>query len=212
MMSPGNAPEPTRYKPRAYRSGGGIATGVLLLAVGAWLVGDAVLYGDGRAPWLALAGLLLGAPLVIAFTLRPAAFAGDDRLVVRNPFRTVTVPWAQVEEIRLGYSTEVVAGGSKYVVWAIPVSLRQRKRAARQESRAAAPEDPFMARPSILPRPSQTPQQPYADTAVEELRDLAERHRKSEGADGEVSARWAFEVAAPSLAGALVLAVLLATG
>ena len=93
-------------------------------AIGAWLGIDAMIRGEGRAPWLALAGLLFAVPLVIAFTVRPAVFAGQDRLRVRNPFRTITLPWASVEAVRAGYSSEVLAGGAKYQMWAIPVSLR----------------------------------------------------------------------------------------
>ena len=57
-----------------------MAGGVVLLALGVWLVTDAVIGGAGHTPWLALAGLLFAAPLVVAFTLRPAVFAGDHRL------------------------------------------------------------------------------------------------------------------------------------
>jgi Bacterial PH domain len=211
-MSGSSAPEPTRYAPRTYRSGPGILAGLLLLVVGCWFVGDAVLYGDGRAPWLSLAGLLLGAPLVIAFTLRPAVFAGDDRLTVRNPFRTITVPWAKVESLRIGYTTEVVTERGKFQLWAIPVSLRQRKKEARQQGRAAVTKDPFLAGRSRAAGEADAPRRPWADAAVDELRELADRNRGSETADGELSVRWAFEVVAPTLAGVVVLVVLLAMG
>src|SRR4051794_41749826 len=58
------------------------------------------LCGKGRTPWLALATLLLVVPLVGAFTVRPAVFAGQDRLRVRNPFRVIVLPWGQVEMLR----------------------------------------------------------------------------------------------------------------
>ncbi|WP_461008732.1 PH domain-containing protein [Streptomyces capparidis] len=217
MTSPDTPPEAQAsdpvYAARAYRSTMAIITGVVMLAIGVWLVGDAVLHGEGMVPWLALAGLLLGAPLAIAFTLRPAVFASDDRLVVRNPFRTVTLPWAAVEDLRSGYSTEVFADGRRYQLWAIPVSLRQRKRAARRQARAAA-EDPFgrTSTSAHTPGAAEVPYRAWADMAVDELRELAERNRDRPGATGETTVRWAFEVLAPSLAGAVVLLVLLATG
>src|SRR5206468_1785221 len=93
------------------------------------------------------AALVFVVPLVFAFTLRPAVFAGADRLRVRNPFRTITVPWGAVEGVRAAYSSEVFAGGKKYQLWAIPVSLRQRKKAVRQSARGAA-EDPYGRTPS----------------------------------------------------------------
>jgi hypothetical protein len=194
---------------RAFRSGAGLACGVLLLGLGLWLGGDAVLGGQGRTPWFALAGMLLGTPLVIAFTLRPAVFAGEERIRVRNPFRMVTAPWGAVEGVRAGYSTELRAGGRMYQLWAIPVSLRARKRALRRPIRAAA-SDPYPAGEAAAS--AAAPARAWADQAVDELRELAVRIADSVSAQGEVVVRWAYEVIAPAVAGAVVLGILLAIG
>ncbi|HCA84748.1 MAG TPA: hypothetical protein DEQ61_04165, partial [Streptomyces sp.] len=147
MTSPDNSPSPQPepepeprpvYADRVYRSGASLVGGALLLAIAAWLGIDAMIRGDGRTPWYALAGMLFATPLVVAFTLRPAVFAGEDRLRVRNPFRTITLPWGAVDAVRAGYSSEVLADDRKYQMWAIPVSLRERKKAARQRARGAA--------------------------------------------------------------------------
>lgn len=201
------------YEDRVYRSTGGLATGVLLLALGAWLGGDALVRGEGRAPWLSLAGLLAAVPLVVAFTLRPAVFAGADRLLVRNPFRTITLPWGSVDGARAGYSSEVLAGGSTYQLWAIPVSLRQRKRASRQQARAAA-EDVSGRLPTRTPRPdalAETGRAP-SDQAIDDIRELAERQARRESAQGRPEVRWAWEVLAPSAVGVLLLVILASTG
>ncbi|MGK5632891.1 PH domain-containing protein [Streptomyces sp. URMC 123] len=212
MTSPEPSPTPkgaqrTPFADRVHRSPAALVGGVLLLALAGWLGGDALIRGDGRTRWLALAGLLLAVPLIVAYTLRPAVYAGQDRLRVRNPFRTITLPWGCVEGVRAGYSSEVLADGAKYQLWAIPVSLRQRKRAARQAARAAA-------RPAGAAGAAGEPAPGRAtfDQAVEELNELAERRSGNEGAQGSPSVRWAYEIIAPSAVGAILLAVLLATG
>jgi hypothetical protein len=47
---------------------------------------------------------------------------------------------------------------------------------------------------------------------MDDLRELAEARAAAEGAQGEVSVRWAYEVIGPAVAGAVVLAILLAVG
>ncbi|MGK5732546.1 PH domain-containing protein [Streptomyces sp. URMC 124] len=188
MTSP--SPE-QEYADRRYRSPAGIAGGVLMLALAAWLGGDAALRGEGRTPWLALAGLLCVVPLIVAFTLRPAVFAGAARLLVRNPFRTITLPWGAVDAVRAGYSSEVLAGGSTYQLWSVPVSLRKRKRAARGGAGAeAAP----------------------ADRTVAELQELAERNASRDDAQGDIVVRWAYEVLVPAGVGFVLFVVLLVVG
>ncbi|HLL32291.1 PH domain-containing protein [Streptomyces sp.] len=212
----------TESKDRIYRSPAGIAGGVLLLGLAAWLGIDAIVAGDGRTPWLALAALLLVVPLVTAFTLRPAVSANDDRLRIRNPFRVVVLPWGEVASLRSGYTNEVVAkSGAKYQLWAVPVSLRARKKAARRESRratelsggrggrerglggltgfggGAVPEGPVRAQ---------------TDQVMDELRELLEARETAEAAQGQVTVRWAYEIVAPAVAGAVLLAVLIGLG
>jgi hypothetical protein len=203
--------------------------GVLLLAIGAWLGVDAVVQGEGDTPWLALAAMLFGAPLVCAFTLRPAVFAGEDRMRVRNPFRTITLPWGSIASLRSGYSNEVVAtSGTKYQLWAVPVSLRARKRAARQEARAAA--DKASGRDGRERRRGpgaglgggfsrqaggfveDGPTRAETDKIMDDLRESLEARAKADTAQGEVTVRWAWEIAGPAVAGAVLLVILVAVG
>ncbi|WP_314171780.1 PH domain-containing protein [Streptomyces winkii] len=223
---PSPQPEAPVYADRCYRSPGALAGGVLLLLLGLWLGTDALINGDNHTRLTAVFGLVLAVPLVVAFTLRPAVYAGRQRMRVRNPFRTITVPWGSVEAVRAGYSSEVVADGTKYQLWSIPVSLRARKRAARRTERAeraaarggaavaAAP-----ARPMGLFGLGGVPggddvgeRRAPSDQAIDELRGLAADNGKDPAAQGEVTVRWAYEIAAPALAGAVALAVLLAMG
>ena len=204
---------------RTYRSPAGIASGVLLLGLALWLGIDALVSGHGRTPWLALAGLILALPLVTAFTLRPAVYANDERLRIRNPFRVIVLPWGSVAALRSGYSNEVVAtSGTKYQLWAIPVSLRARKRATRQRTRAAAQGQPgatlgtrgTRGTPGFPSAPPGEPLRAHTDQIMDDLRELAETHEHSPRAQGEPTVRWAYEVLGPAAAGAVVLAILLA--
>lgn len=195
-----------QYAERSYRSPAALAGGVLLLLLGAWLGGDALLSGDAHTKIMTVFALLLGVPLVVAFTLRPLVRAGEDRLTVRNPFRTITLPWGAVEDLRASFSTEVFTSGGKFQLWAIPVSLRQRKKVNRQAMRGAGAAGPrFGPNADAGPVP-----RAMADQALDELREIKERSGERAGAQGEPVVRWSYAVIAPSVLGAIGLAVMIA--
>ncbi|MGW6458803.1 PH domain-containing protein [Streptomyces sp. NPDC055078] len=209
-MSSSKSPVEPVYADRVFRSPAGMAGGVLLLVLAVWLGGDAVVRGDGLTPWFAVAVVLLAAPLVVAFTLRPAVFVNDDRVRIRNPFRTITLPWSVIDDFRAGYSSEAVTKeGTKYQLWAVPVSLRQRKRANRQQARQerrGGVEGRADGRTEAEARMAR------ADQTIHELRELAEHNAARPGAQGEARVRWAYELLGPAAAGAVLLVVLLAVG
>ncbi|MFB7182014.1 PH domain-containing protein [Streptomyces sp. NPDC056257] len=198
------------YKDRVYRSTMGVVSGVLLLALTAWLCGDALLRGSGNTPWIALAVALCAVPLIVAFTIRPAVFANDDRMRVRNPFRIIELPWAAVDAVRAGYSAEVLAEGSKYQLWSVPVSLRERKKANRQRLRYEGLRDREQRGQGEKPRMPAEPMRAGADRIVDELQRMAERGAERAGAQGSVRVRWSYEIIAPAVVGALALIVLIA--
>ncbi len=233
-IGPMTTPEPQPPTPdpvskdRVYRSPMGIVGGVLLLAIVLWLGLDALIRGEGRTQWLALAALILLVPLVSAFTLRPAVYANEERLRIRNPLRVIVLPWGQIASLRSGYSNEVVAkSGTKFQLWAVPVSLRARKKAARRSARAAAERSAaargerggrggggtgfgglgFGAPRADLAADGQV--RAETDKVMDDLRELLEHRQQEESAQGEVTVRWAYEVAGPALAGAVVLLILL---
>lgn len=219
-------PEPVS-RDRVYRSPAGMLGGALLLALVLWLGIDALVRGGGRTPWLALAALILIVPLASAFTLRPAVYANEDRLRIRNPLRVIVLPWGQIASLRSGYSNEVVAkSGKKFQLWAIPVSLRARKKAVRMTARSAAERDaaarggrggrgaggPGLGGVGFGAPDVDGPVRAETDKIMDELRELLEQRAEAESAQGEVTVRWAYEVAGPAIAGAVLLVILLAVG
>lgn len=232
-QSPAPQPSEPESEDRVYRSVPAIAGGALLLAIAGWLGIDAVVSGQGSTPWMALAVLILIVPLVVAFTLRPAVYVDDDRLRIRNPFRVIVVPWGQVASLKSSYSNEVVTeSGAKYQLWAVPVSLRARKKAARREMRATAQARREMGRDEgrgsalgmragLGSGPGQGlgggpvsdgPARAETDRIMDELRGLHEARGRAETAQGEVTVRWAYEVMGPAVAGALLVLILLVVG
>ncbi|MFF0107087.1 PH domain-containing protein [Streptomyces hirsutus] len=215
----GPAASGPKYADRIYRSTSGFVGGALILALACWLGIDAVAVGEGNTPWLALAALLFLVPLVAAYTLVPAVYANEDRLRVRNPFRTITLPWGRVVSLRSGYTNEVFSDdGGKYQLWALPVSLRARKRATRRDPRVTgdrAPGTEASRRGGVAPgapdRSAGVDRAP-TDRSMDELRELHKNRGGEASAQGEVSVRWSYEIIAPSLTGAVLLAVLLGLG
>ncbi|MET7638130.1 PH domain-containing protein [Streptomyces sp. NPDC005438] len=207
------------YADHVYRSTNGMVGGVLLLLLVCWLGLDTLFRTGGMTGLTAAAGMVCFGSLIIAFTLRPAVFAGRERLLVRNPFRTVRIPWGTVEEVRAGYTNEVYTDDGKYQLWSVPVSLRARRKAARRNERSVASD----ARPSSgigrgtglfgLGPPGNPddhgPSRAPGDRAVDRMRELADTY--GEESTGEVHVRWAYEVLAPFVVGGLLLVVLMAT-
>lgn len=224
---PASEPPVPAVKDRIYRSPMGLVGGVLLLAVVAWLGCDALFNGHGRTPWLALATMILVLPLVIAFTLRPAVFANEERLRIRNPYRVISVPWGEVEALRSSFTNEVrTKSGGKYQLWAVPVSLRGRKKAERRAASAArrsarggaglggglGARGAGFAGLAARGADDTGPSRAESDKVMDDLRDLLDRCGNEEPAQGGTTIRWAYEVAAPTLAGAVLLVILLVTG
>jgi hypothetical protein len=192
--------------------------GVLTLLVVGGLAVDAFLHGSARTVWTAVGVLLLVVPVVVAFTFRPAVLANEERLRVRNPLRMITLPWGQVAGFRSGLSHEVLTeDGRKFELWALPVSLRDRRKTLRKATiaerrRTAAPAglgSPGAAGPGGV---VDEPPRRGTDQIVADIRERWERQVKVSTAQGEVAVRWAYELIAPVVAGVVVLVVLQLTG
>ena len=117
-------------KPTVYRGPGAVVGGAIVLL---FCVGGAVdlIVEAGASDLPGAAALLLVAALGFAYGVYPAAFAGDESLVVRNPLRTITLPWGAVTRLSAQLSFIAHTAHRRFTVWAVPVSLRDRRKAER---------------------------------------------------------------------------------
>ena len=174
-------------KPTAYRTVGSLGTGAFLVAFGALFL-FAFGLGSEKHPVGSMVGLLMLVAGVVG-GLYPAAYSYPDRVVIRNPFRRIEVAWPRVESVSARLSTVVECvpeegKARKFTIWAIPVSMHERRKAdrsARKQAREARTEmtkqsGSDVAGASGYGRPRATHQDPtenmaFADQAVIEMRD-----------------------------------------
>jgi hypothetical protein len=121
--------KPTTYRGAAALIGGALV--VLFCGIGA----IDLIVESGTRDLNGASILLLVAVLAGLYGVYPAAFAWSDRLVVRNPFRTIELPWTAVTDLSARLSFIAHSEAKRFTVWAIPVSLRERRRVDRHRVR-----------------------------------------------------------------------------
>ena len=131
-----STPSPAE-KPTVYRGVGAILGGTLAVLFCLYGAID-LLVEAGSADLLGSAILILVVVLAFFFGVYPAAFSGQDGLLVRNPFRTIRLPWSAVTELSAHLSFVVHTEGARFTVFAIPVSLRDRRKADKQRLKTLA--------------------------------------------------------------------------
>ena len=108
-----------------FQATSGRVTGWLTVVLGAFVVVAGVAYlDDGFPAWVAAAGLLVGV-LAWAAMLRPALWATEEHLVMRNLAETVHVRLAAVEEMAVRQVLAVRAGDRRYVSTVVGRSWRK---------------------------------------------------------------------------------------
>ena len=114
----------TTEKPTVYRGPAALIGGALVVLFCGFGAID-LLIESGTQDLVAAAILTLVAVLAALYGVYPAAFAWNDRLVVRNPFRTIDLPWDAVTDLSARLSFMAHTEHRDFTVWAIPVSLRE---------------------------------------------------------------------------------------
>jgi len=121
-------------KPTAYRGAAALIGGSLVALFCGFGAID-LIAESGTQDLVGASILLLVAVLAALYGVYPAAFAWRDRLVVRNPFRTIVLPWEAVTDLSARLSFIAHTENRRFTIWAIPVSLRERRRAERHRLR-----------------------------------------------------------------------------
>ncbi len=118
------------------RSTGGIVWLVVVAAGVAVLFLDVLVRGDLRQTLLIAPWLLLAVWTVWVFMAAPRLRADDAGLVVRNPIRTLEVPWGSVERFAMRWQLEVQLRDDQRVqVWAVGARRAPRRGADGDEPR-----------------------------------------------------------------------------
>ena len=121
----GPAEKPTVYRGVGALLGGGL---VMLFCLGGSID---LMVEEGTADLPGASIMFLVASLAFAYGVFPAAYSGADALVVRNPLRTITLSWGTVAKLTAQLSFIAHTAQQRYTVWAVPVSLRDRRKVER---------------------------------------------------------------------------------
>jgi Bacterial PH domain len=108
-----------REPPLVYRAVPLTVLGVLSLLIGLWFLVDALGSLDKRGHRIGLGVTVIVGVLVFAATIRPALIADDRRVLIRNPFRSVSVPWSRVKQFSVRYFMDVDTDRRSYSSWAV---------------------------------------------------------------------------------------------
>lgn len=125
---------PPNEKPTVYRGAAALIGGALVVLL--CVAGSIDLMAEsGTGDLTGASILMLVAVLAWLYGVYPAAFSWTDRLVVRNPFRSIDLPWSVVTDVSARLSFIAHTESKRFTVWAIPVSLRERRGAERHKVR-----------------------------------------------------------------------------
>ncbi|NUP52383.1 MAG: hypothetical protein HOW97_34430 [Catenulispora sp.] len=209
-------------KPTSYRTVGSLATGGLLVVFGVIFL-FAFGLGSENHPVGTFVGLLMIVAGVVG-GIYPAAFSYSEQLVIRNPFRRIEIAWPRVDAVaaRLSMVVETVpeeGRARKYTIWAIPVSMHERRKSDRaaakqirqlkaeaaRQSAGAGDTGGYGGQRSRHHDPIET--MAFADQAVAEMRDRQRACSTSVEAAPATKVTWTWFTVGPfAVAVALVVA------
>ncbi|WP_119731819.1 PH domain-containing protein [Thermomonospora amylolytica] len=194
----------TDGKPLVFRSTVGRVAAWAWLTFSVLMLADTVLRGDDLAAAVAAAVLLFGCGLAYVLGLRPRITAGEDAVEIRNPLRDIRVPWPAVRKIEATHALQIrftdPEGGERLArAWTLQTSPRARTREERRLRQQAAGLPPKVA--------ARLTGRTALGYAVEQLNDLAKKHRRKSAENAAGTVAWSRPaLAALIFPGAVLLA------
>ena len=189
-------------QPQVFRSSFWRGVALIWVPILGFAVWDTANRGFPASGVAGLAVMAAVTVLVYAVGWRPAVLAGEDAVVVRNPFRTTTIPWGAVTDVDITDALRIHTDSGIIRAWSVDRGgaasnmlrgMSSKRMVARGVERTAME---AMARRSP------------ADYAVASLVDLWRRRRDQ--AKGPVRVAWAWPVLGAFLV-TMALAVVLVT-
>lgn len=116
---------------------------VAIAVMGALGIASLVVAGDFGGMLRYSPGVLLLVWLVwIAFWL-PAVVIAEDAVTVRNPFRTVTVPWGAIRRVDTRWALRLATTGGAFTAWSAPAPSRYAITRATRDQTKGLPESTY---------------------------------------------------------------------
>ena len=106
-------------QPQVFRSSFWRVVAMIWVPILAFAIWDVARLGFPTSGWTALAVMGAVTVLVYAVGWRPAVVAGQDAVIVRNPFRTATIPWGAVTDIDLTDAIRIHTAAGVTRAWSV---------------------------------------------------------------------------------------------
>ncbi|GII03493.1 PH domain-containing protein [Planobispora takensis] len=167
---------------QVFRSKLALILGWVWMVFAALSAADLIIRYSGPSSMVAAAVLGVLTALVYITCLRPAVILTEESLRVRNPFRTVSVPWADVDDVVVSHAITITAAGRVVRCWTPQTTARERAAATRRGQ--SAPQRGAFATEPVRTKGEQAAAEAlsgrtHADWVAQQITERAEAARRS---------------------------------